>query len=534
MFNILVVDDEPSVVQGLVQSVRWEEYGIDLAGTACNGLEALGAIERSPVHILLTDIRMPVMDGIELIREIRRRHLDIRTIILSGHDDFSYVKEGILLGVENYLLKPLDKDELASTLACVLEKLEQDLARKRITRESLDVFRNNLLSRWLSNDIGPREFQERAEVVGLPCCARQYQAAIVRYLASPGDVEIQARDSALSSLAREVFLPLQMLVCQVDSPDETVLLFWGDSLQDCSGIIRAGLLALRDRILAERHAEVFLSLGAVAQGPDRAWESYRSAKALQDYSLILPPGTLVDEHMGEQWKAGRRTRLTLQFDRFCGSIQEGRSEDAIHMVREILSHMDQAGGVTPQEFRNVLLETVYHISSTVRRSIRDESAIPSELKDLFASMDRLHNHDELVHWLHRIIRTASDVLARHSDAVSPLVRLVLKQVRQNFNRDLSLKTLASQLNVTPSHLGQLFKIETGEMFTNYLNRVRIEKAKELLAITQTRTSDIAEQVGYFNQSYFFKVFRKVTGLSPVEFRDRHAREGTWDLPSHPP
>lgn len=156
MYNVFLVDDEPFIIEGMRALVPWEDYGLKVVGEASNGSEAIKKLETCHVDILLTDIMMPIMDGLELISTLKERHPNTKYIVLSGYEEFEYVKKGMKLGIENYLLKPVNEQELISTLENSIEKLEKSTNNE----EAYTILRDNTIWRCLNQDIDAKEWRE--------------------------------------------------------------------------------------------------------------------------------------------------------------------------------------------------------------------------------------------------------------------------------------------------------------------------------------------------------------------------------------
>ena len=166
MYSVLLVDDEPSVLTGLRYVIDWDEYGVEIAGTASNGTQALELLRELPVDILITDIQMPQMGGLELLQQVRAQNMDLRCIILTGYDDFKYVKKAAQLGIENYLLKPVSPEELSETLLNTITKIEYLRSRKLDLAENIRVLRDGTFYRWIAGRIGSAELADRFDTLG--------------------------------------------------------------------------------------------------------------------------------------------------------------------------------------------------------------------------------------------------------------------------------------------------------------------------------------------------------------------------------
>ena len=178
MYRVIIVDDEPVIRRGLRETIEWDALGLEVAGEAADGAEALKLIREIRPEILITDIRMPEMDGLELIREVKKLDFSIKITILSGYSDYDYLKAAIRLGVDNYLLKPIDNDELISNLKNAVSEIEKEAAISLQIRQGTVLLRSNTLRRLVTGHISPEELKEKAEFLHIPLDAEQYLCAV--------------------------------------------------------------------------------------------------------------------------------------------------------------------------------------------------------------------------------------------------------------------------------------------------------------------------------------------------------------------
>jgi two-component system response regulator YesN len=518
MYKALIVDDEPVILDGLRRVLDWEEHGIEIAAQASTAAEALRVLATGGIHILVTDIRMPVMDGLELIRRAQQGEDPPRCVVLSGHDEFTYLQTAIKLGIENYLLKPVNRDELSETMQAITRKLGgPDRARAPVDR----VFRANLLERWLTRSIGDAELRERANLAGVDLSRPSHVVALLRCRAGRACAPAERTGGARAALARlceERCDVSRGLTTFLDSDGDVVLIAAVDHGTPTRAVLRElvrGLAgAARDRL----GVPVFASLGGLEDTYRGAPASYVRAKELQGHSLVLPPEAIADsEDIGRAVRE-RRAKLDVDFSVFDQIVRAGREAECERFVESLLERMATTPGVTPKLVRDVALELVYHVTHAVRPpGLRGEMAM-EPITDC-SEILRLGTIDELAEWLRDMIRRALELDRQVDRGYSPLVRQVLREVHANRGKDLSIKVLAAQLNKNAAYLGQLFKQETGQLLSVYLAGVRIEEAKQLLRETNLKMAEISHTVGYPNLNYFYRVFKKSTGVSPTDFRN---------------
>ncbi|MDT2265525.1 response regulator [Paenibacillus larvae] len=233
MRSVFLVDDEPFILEGLQTIMEWEKLGLKVVGHDSNGEKAFAFLKDHPVDLLITDIRMPKMDGLELIKQMKLIHGKMKFIILSGHHDFNYLKQGMKLGIENYILKPINIEELESTLLKINEKWEEEMSLSYSRQEDRDILRLNILSRWVTNNISQEELNHRSQILRIPLDYDSYTVAVLRLLSDP-DEELEEGHEYYGIVvkaylvSREVVNSQESVICFYDSDYDLVLIFGGE------------------------------------------------------------------------------------------------------------------------------------------------------------------------------------------------------------------------------------------------------------------------------------------------------------------
>lgn len=399
MYRVCIVDDEPLICKGLRETIEWDSLGLEISGEAHNGSEAMTVIAATHPHILITDIRMLGMDGISLIKAIRKQDMNIRIIILSGFSDYIFLKEAIRLGVDGYLLKPIDTDELISNLINLVSVIEEEMLKSSQIYQGMELLRSNTLNRLVSNEISRSEFDEKSSFLDISMEADHYLCA----------------------------------VCVLE----------GES----------------------NGAEGF--------------ELHHIAEAFHNDSQLADEGKCLSF-------LDTKGRLVILF--FLND--EVELINCANMVLErTICHMQENIG------RSLVCRTgdIVHGREDIHRSYASalQRLLPNGLPD---TDDPLENH-----WKSVVNRTLDYVYAHYHEA-------------------LSLNQIADLCDMNTSYLGQVFRKATGESFTSFVNRYRIQKAKELLANTNLKVYEVSERVGFTDYRYFLKIFKKVAGILPTETR----------------
>jgi YesN/AraC family two-component response regulator len=364
---------------------------------------------------------MPKMNGLELIHKIKELELNTRFIILSGYDDFEYLKESIKLGIENYLLKPINCEELEETILNVGNKLEYRNLQASYSNKDMDIIKNNILYRWVNGSISQVELIERALLLDISLEYSKYVVCMLRLL--PNADESKDRH-ALTQKAREICCKTinsytsGIMFC---TPENNIVFIMND-LEESQKLAENCISILKSNL----NIDCFFTIGSLEHDYTLLSRSYFRALELQQHSILISANSILE---------------------YCSFIKN-TGKDQIH-----------------ERLLNAFIEK--------------------------------------------------------NGTINPIIKRILEYIKINYSKDICLKTLAIDLNANPNYLGQLFKEETGEYFSDYLNMIRIHKAKELLQNTKLNTKDISIDVGYKEVNYFYKTFKKYTGISPSEYRSAY-------------
>ncbi|MEK3731070.1 response regulator transcription factor [Paenibacillus sp. FSL M8-0334] len=500
MYKVFIVDDEPFIIEGLYDVVDWAKYGMEIVGHAENGRQALERMSVVPVDILVTDISMPVMTGLELIEEARKLNAELKVIVLSGFDDFAYLKEGLRLGIENYLLKPINLRELEETLVSTTDKMNKSRQEMRLDEYDIHILRSNILYRWITDRIGPKELEERAALLGLDLNQPYVMVAIVR-------AEFAPIESSLYQLAEQ---ESGVLYFRDHDGDHVVIFMMKDPDTDKARAIRL-LQQVRGQCFED---ELSISLGSVESLGGRYTDSYLHAKEAQEYYLVLEQPSYVD-YVDVQAKKGEASlSYSIDWPEYAKGIAARDKEVLFQLIDSDFDRLRHMPGMTPTILKSIAVEMVIRLKLELNDI--QYTAAPDFLKNTVSDIMESVSIDALITAVKDGVGGLVDSL--NHDVKSPVIQQILHHIQQHFHEDLSLKALGADYHIHPVYLGHLFHKETGESFTEYINRYRIDRAKDLLRHTPMKVQDIAKSVGYWETGYFYKQFKKFVGLSPRDFR----------------
>lgn len=476
--DLLLVDDELPILEGLKIALDWSEYGFKHIHTAQNAEDAMRIMQENKIDLLILDILMPGMGGLEMLKAVRSRHPSTHCILISAHSKFEYAREALRLNVENYLLKPIDANELRETVYRAVEN---------INRESNDLhnlFERNMLERWLYGRITDDELLEHSRFTGYDVLMRRYYA-----LAIHAENNVQA---AMRSLRAQLqpHLPAYELV--IDESNGVILTGGRDLTGQLIGEIIAGAVS--------EYPAVQVICGSCAKSSGEVSKSLADANHALEYARLASLSGYIayDEMDWELLSAEKRAEL--------GDMVQasGAAEKVRAWAQQLVDPADGPGMRTMYAHICLLLMQILE-ESDQEKSVLEPICEPCSLKDFLTA-----------------VGNAVTVLCRSKqdrvNALSPIIQLVVKYIGENFSSSPSIKQFCEMSKTNAAYIGRLFKEETGMYFSDYVNTLRINKAKHLLEISDLSVSDIARKVGVYDVSYFTQRFKKQVRMSPMKYR----------------
>ena len=522
MMKVFLVDDEISIRENLRNSFPWEEKGFQLVGEAPDGEIALPMLRDLNADILLTDIRMPFMDGIKLCEEVQRTMPWVERIILSGYDDFAYAQKAISLGVKEYLLKPVTAAELEAALL----RVSRQIGEKRREFEDMTALKEKLFSgnqflrdkllASLFTDEGDSEDDEavlrQMRDLGVNLTARCYAVIDIAFPAD-GERRMACRN-ALVSLAD--MSSGSVHVCSAAKGARALVL--GDNSEDTEE--RAYSFANSAMHLPELAKEKRLLIAVGETVTDfreirQSMKSARHARHLQGPEVNEERKIIGVNENNTPQKPLSETELSPLYER----LQYASGDEVEPILTEYTRSLDPALALGYLRVAGLL---------AARRIIHEADGTPKEVLTDELVEEAMHTEgDEGFRLLVELLKKAIDFRNRNRAGYGdPTISRARSYLSEHYaNPNLMLQDVTDEVHLSQSHFSTIFAQETGLTFTQYLTALRIGKAKELLEATEMRSSQIALEVGYNDSHYFSYLFKKTTGMTPSEYRrDFRSRE----------
>ncbi|MDU5107882.1 response regulator [Clostridium sp.] len=502
MYDVMLVDDEKLITQGLMNIIDWENLGLKVREIAHNGEEALNKFKNRAVDIIVTDINMPKLTGLELINEIKKINSNTRFTILSGYDDFTYAKEAISYGVESYILKPIDEEELEEAMSKIVEGLDLKKKEKNILLD-----KNKKLIQYLEEMIDENFIYNMEDPISIDIYNKKYTVANIKMLRKENEENKVYIEDIIERNTNDRF----DILYKYD--DQVILINSWDKDMSRKDIINY-YENIKESLIKESNNDIFIGVGDTAFDIKDIRKSYKVASEFKKYILTEGVNTCIYKEKIRDIKENNKS-FKDEIDYINKLIIEKDKKSLRKYISEILGNKN----LTPKNIYDFSIRVIVLIDQ-----ISDEFNIEKKYGEdgLSNTIIELCNESTRKSVKAFILREIEDLIESMCESTikySPVVQQIVHIVNEKYYEELSLKTLAYQYNVNSSYLGQIFSKEIGCSFSEYLNKVKNIKAKELILNTNMRINDIAKEVGYVDTSYFYRKFKKYYGVCPSTLRE---------------
>ncbi len=533
-YRILLADDEEEVRKGIIRKIEWERLGFEVAGDAENGEDALEKIEQLKPDVVMTDIRMPYMDGLTLTARIRQKYPSVKILIFSGYDDFEYAQQAIKLNVTEYILKPVNVEELTEILTRVRENLDEEIEQRRNVnllreryRSSLPVLRELFLNELVRGNAAEEEVRPKLEEYGVDILdARKLTAAVIsvegeeRMQESP-DLPLQQEKMLIPLSVRslvEDHIRGYFRFTSFNSPGGITIIAAIDQQNTQTGLIDLLADACKEirRILG---VTATIGVGHSSRQPEQIGVSYQSAVDALGYKAIVGAGGTIYINDVEPVNRGKLQLSQKDEAELENRIKFGTPESIEAEVRSLTGRIDDTRAHASQ-YQVYMLSLVSCMTRLMQQYDMDMRQVFEADGGVMNLIGGGQKQEEFAAWMTQTACRMNETLGRRRDNTTRQVIEEAKQyIQEHYQEpDLSVEMICRQLHMSPAYFSTMFRKETGKTCVAYLTDVRLNRAVELLNQTSDKTYVIAQKVGYLEQNYFSYVFKKKFGVSPTKFR----------------
>lgn len=538
MLKVFLAEDEFIIREGIKNNIDWQAHGYEFCGEASDGELAFPLIQKTRPDILITDIKMPFVDGLALSRLVKKELPETEIIILSGYEEFDYAKEAIQIGVARYLLKPVNGEtllqEIDSVAEIILGKQKEKEIREKYQKEmeenslrdQMDLFQH-----LVTGDCSMEELLSVADKLDLKIMAPWYSIVLLKIQSMKHDYEeysgsIVVVDERIVKLAE----PEHVLIFD-RALEGRAFLFKADSEEELLAYQKEYLGDVKEVLSGYANLRYFGGIGTPVNRLREIPASFEDASHAFAHRYLVAESCILDSSLLMQEGAAEHEDFRIsavnpeQIDR--AKMQEflrtGDLDEVVYFVDEFFGKLD-GGAMKSRIFRQYITMDAYFSIVDFLKGLglqKDEIEAPDQ--DSSILQDEKSAMDYIVRIMEKaLVLREKKASSRYEDVVSEVIHYIEDNYAQE---ELSLNLLASHVNFSPNHLSMIFSQQTGQTLIRYLTDYRMNRAKELLRCSSKKSSVISMEVGYKDPHYFSFLFKKTQGMTPTQYRGGRAAEG---------
>lgn len=525
----MIVDDEMLARIGIKSMIAWEQHGFEVVAEADNGQKALQLAQNLRPDIIITDIKMPVMDGVEFIQQLKKQEIHAKSIVLSAYDEFMYVKEAMRAGAEDYLIKlELQPEQLLTKLHQISDMLAKEKKQRDDLSPALPSAQQQLiLQEALLREMLKGRSYSRQEVVNrftvdawsvlenfYVCYVIQLDSFAIYDKYSKDEVHLL--DYAMRNLLEEVVSTREKAIILPTAEREVTILFpISDEHSLSNREQRAGLeQAIKNAMRTYLNTTVVIGVSNVHHSFTRIFPAYKEASFAINLRFSFQPGSTIYYQEVCHLKA-QSIDLAQELKQFERVIMIGDEAQINELLQRIKEKAGQSGCISKDSIKGFCSALLYIVdSASLSQSTVRSSAWKESMEN---KLNRMGNLADFYQWTEAFGEHLMEVTLQLKETTK-VIRSIKQYIAQHYAENIPLETLASQFNLSPNYISYVFKRETGKTIVEFLTECRIAQAKHLLETTNKKIYEIGQLVGYDNEHYFSRVFKKVTSVSPNRYK----------------
>lgn len=532
-YKVVLADDEAEVLNSIRRNISWDELGFEIVGALFNGKDVMELLETQEADLLITDIRMPFMDGMDLLKHVRKKYPQMKLVIISGYDDFNYAKEAMTYDVTDYILKPINASELEEALKKIKNILDQVMEEKKnihiLERQyiaNLPIIRENLLNRIISGNIQEENLEEELDncAVGI-ARARFWTVALIqieRIESRDGEepMERQLGDVYIRSLIKEKCISCHAYAAFYNLMGECVIFGMKEKEQMEQILFSLNEMAKESRRVMGVHLAI--GVGKVKERLLECKESFEEAREALLYRKMTGDGNVIYMEDIDTTQSDGISLDRNMVDDLVTSIKFGKEENILNVLKQIKKQILQ-GTMRKSDYQAYCIQILNALVMLMQQQGIEAESIFGGAPDYLNILIHYDQPEKFLSWMEESsLKIGQACEGQRDSKEKTIVEVAQEHIQQEYqDPEISLEQVSAKVGLTPTYFSSLFKKETGESFVEYLTGMRMKEAMRRLRDTDEKIYVIAEQTGYPDAGYFSHVFKKRFGFSPIQYRREH-------------
>jgi two-component system, response regulator YesN len=531
LYKLLIVDDETWVRERLKHTIKWSDIGLEVIGEAEDGEEALALTEALSPDIVITDIRMPCINGLEYIKKLRDNHNDTKFIIISGYSDFEYAQRALKLGAYDYILKPIEDDDLIGVVKRCVEEINSNKNKDNIfkkAKEQIEEGQTILKEKFFINLINGYFSVEEDILRELDNLNMEFnQCKNICFIVELDDLKTDNIQNK-KCIQVNIYNVVRGFLKELNSK-ETFCLRAGDAIclvisdsdeATLSSLILSISKDIKKSVKEITNCSVTIGIGRVYGNLTDISKSYREAKEALQYKAYMGNDKIYEiNSVNTDYKSNYYKFKDLEI--LINNIKLGNKESSLSTLSNMLKETQRDGDIYPIDLKFLYIDIVNSVFKTIlniKTSAEDFSDFSFKF---FKQMNFLQTVDETYIWLSDTIIKIIDTLESYKNIKKrKIIEKALEYINNHYTEQITLNNVSDVLFMNASYFCKIFREEMGEPFTKYFINLRIQKAKELMTDPTLKIYEIAGMVGYTDVQYFTKIFKSIQGVTPMQYREK--------------
>lgn len=531
-YKVVLIDDKPLVLRSLKETVDWSRLDCAVVGEAMDGVEAVELMNSITPDIVVSDIKMPGMDGLQLTEHIKSKFPETKVIIITGYQEFEYAKKAVSLGVIDLVLKPIDNSLLMKVLEKAVDQIvrtrEQLEYNNRLIRENVHYrdqyrsFQDELRSRFLYNLLqkNTADGAFSSELENLQMGSGRYHITITRIRSADREIRLEVMGRIVETLdSLKSIYGVRLIDTEIDG--DMVIVFRFDRKTSVRNA-KYDIKKLYDEVVRRLSAFTETRFCCVVSHMIKdtnllKWEYKQALEVLNSCYFSTRSNVLFVDN---ETISGNMDSISIieDLDKFYRSIDVSGDEELREDIDTLVSRIVASSGGAEFRIKCLLSEVCITLSRHYLMWVVKKNEYQMAVNRLLDEIDGINTLEDAQKYLNSYIGMIKENLEKDTSGYSSLVKDALKFIKQNFAGDISLEAASEYINANPSYLSRLLKKETGRSFVEIVTQMRIDTAKYLLLQPGSRIMDVCSQAGYNNYAYFYQVFKKMVGVTPTDYK----------------
>lgn len=527
MLKVILVDDEEISRNKLKRIITSQKLAVEIIGMAEDGEEALELINEDVPDLVITDIRMPFLDGLELMTKVKCTYPYVYFIFISGHDEFKYAHKAIKLGAYDYILKPINGEYLAEKINSIIIERKMDNQQKERITESSMILRKQFINDLLYNKISDEKIIDKLK--DLEISMNRFCIAIViqmdDYYSVMHDLDKNQQRTLLGSfydLSKEFAGDGYLLHKFTGDLGELIICISAIDNHILKTVKQNILIGLREQADLENRYTVTAGIGLIQPSLATLSDSFSQAMESLNYKFIIGENKDIyfERLTGADIKQNRSKEFDFDMENLTTQIGLCNKNEVSSAIKVLLEKVIKNQVFSIHHVQMIITDIYLSSIRTLASSGGTINEVFTNAVDVYENMMEKETAEKLIIEVNSVLSRIMDyILLKRDGKYDHIIVRAKSFISKNFNRsDLSLNEVASASNMSSCYFAVIFKQEVGKTFIEYLTLIRIEKAKELLTISGMRSYEISYKIGYENPTYFSSIFKRTTGLTPTEYR----------------